>query len=153
MEAMAIVSSMTNDQEMLAAAALHDTIEDTSVTYSDIKLMFGERVAKLVGYDSEQKSTEENQAASWHERKQAAIDRLAAAPRDAKMVALGDKLSNMRTIARDYDVIGDKLWSRFHVSDVREHSWHYHGLVESLRELSDTDAFKEFEALVNKVFP
>ena len=153
LEAMAIVATMTNDQEMLAAAALHDTIEDTSVTYSDIKLMFGERVAKLVQYDSEQKTNEENQAESWHARKQAAIDRLAAAPHDAKMIALGDKLSNMRAIARDYDTEGDKLWNRFHVSDVKEHSWHYHGLVESLRELSDTEAFQEFEALVNKVFP
>ena len=90
---------------------------------------------------------------SWHARKQAAIDRLAKAPHDAKIVALGDKLSNMRAIARDYAVQGDKLWSLFHTKDPNEHEWHYRGLANSLRELSDTFAFKEFETLINQVFP
>ena len=67
-------------------------------------------------------------------------------------MALGDKLSNMRAIARDYAVQGDALWNIFHVKDKASHKWHYRGLVESLRELADTSAFKEFEQLVEKVF-
>ncbi len=89
---------------------------------------------------------------SWHTRKQAAIDRLARASHDAKIVALGDKLSNMRAIARDYAEIGDKLWSRFHAKDPKDHAWHYRGLAASLSELSDTFAYKEFVALINQVF-
>ena len=89
---------------------------------------------------------------SWHARKQAAIDRLAEAPRDAKIVAMGDKLSNMRAIARDYSKVGDDLWNLFHVTDRSEHEWHYRGLADSLRELSDTEAFQEFESLIDKVF-
>ena len=89
---------------------------------------------------------------SWHARKQAAIDRLAAASHDAKMVALGDKLSNMRAIARDYAVMGPALWNIFHTKDPKEHEWHYRGLADSLRELSDTFAFQEFVALINQVF-
>jgi len=77
---------------------------------------------------------------------------LASASRDAKIVALGDKLSNMRTIARDYAVKGDELWKLFHVSDKQAHEWHYRGLADSLRELSDTEAFKEFEQLIEQVF-
>jgi myo-inositol-1(or 4)-monophosphatase len=68
------------------------------------------------------------------------------------MVALGDKLSNMRAIARDYAVQGGAFWNLFHVTDRREHEWHYRGLADSLRELSDTFAFKEFEQLINQVF-
>ena len=93
-----------------------------------------------------------SEADSWHDRKQAAIDRLAAAPRDAKMVALGDKLSNMRAIWRDWLEKGDAIWSIFHVTDRSEHEWHYRGLADSLRELDETIAFKEFEHLINKVF-
>ncbi len=48
MEAMEIVATMTPDQELLAAAALHDTVEDTSVTIEDIRAQFGDRVASLV---------------------------------------------------------------------------------------------------------
>ena len=83
---------------------------------------------------------------------QAASDRLANAPHDAKMVALGDKLSNMRAIARDYAVQGDALWNLFHAKDPKDHEWHYRGLADSLRELQDTFAFREFESLINQVF-
>ena len=83
---------------------------------------------------------------------QRAIDRLAAASKDAKMVALGDKLSNMRAIWRDWMEKGDDIWNIFHVTDRAEHEWHYRGLADSLRELDDTVAFKEFEHLINKVF-
>ena len=48
LEAMAIVATMTNDPELLAAAALHDTIEDTDVTAEELKEQFGPRVAVLV---------------------------------------------------------------------------------------------------------
>ena len=65
---------------------------------------------------------------------------------------MGDKLSNMRAIARDKSVMGDALWSIFHVTDPKEHEWHYRGLADSLRELEDTFAFQEFESLINKVF-
>ena len=58
----------------------------------------------------------------------------------------------MRAIARDYSVMGDELWKIFHVTDKKDHEWHYRGLADSLRELQDTFAFKEFEALINQVF-
>jgi len=152
MEAMEIVATMTPDQELLAAAALHDTVEDTDVTIEQIRAEFGDRVAALVAAESDEVVEGVSEEDSWHDRKQAAIDRLAHAPHDAKMVALGDKLSNMRAIARDYAVQGDKLWSLFHTTDPKEHEWHYRGLADSLRELSDTFAFKEFELLINQVF-
>ena len=41
MEAMEIVSTMTADQELLAAAALHDVVEDTSVSVEDLRAEFG----------------------------------------------------------------------------------------------------------------
>ena len=152
MEAMEIVATMTPDQELLAAAALHDTVEDTDVTIEQIRAEFGERVAALVEAESDEVVEGVREEDSWHQRKQAAIDRLARAPHDAKMVALGDKLSNMRAIARDYAMQGDKLWSLFHTTDPKEHEWHYRGLADSLRELSDTFAFQEFESLINQVF-
>jgi myo-inositol-1(or 4)-monophosphatase len=152
MEAMEIVATMTPDQELLAAAALHDTVEDTDVTIEQIRAEFGDRIASLVAAESDDVVEGVSEEDSWHGRKQAAIDRLARAPHDAKMVALGDKLSNMRAIARDYAKQGDKLWSLFHTTDPKEHEWHYRGLANSLRELSDTFAFKEFELLINQVF-
>ncbi|MCR4860109.1 MAG: HD domain-containing protein [Bacteroidales bacterium] len=152
MEAAAIVATITPDQEILAAAVLHDVVEDTPVTVEDIREAFGRRIADLVASESEDPMSHLPESASWHSRKQAAIDRLAAAPHDAKIVALGDKLSNMRAIARDYAQQGDSLWNIFHVSDRKEHEWHYRGLAASLSELSDTAAYREFVSLIDEVF-
>ncbi len=133
MEAMAIVATLSSDQELLAAAALHDVVEDTDFTIDDIRREFGEKVARLVELESDKFVHGLSESDSWRVRKQAAIDRLAAAPLEAKMVALGDKLSNMRAIARDYDELGDKLWDRFHAPGGRaDHEWHYRGLAQSL---------------------
>ena len=158
MEAVEIVATITADQELLAAAALHDTIEDTDVTVEQIREAFGERVAELVHAESDQLNGEvftggANESETWHQRKQAAIDRLAAASHDAKIVAMGDKLSNMRAIWRDYQTKGDELWNIFHVKDKDSHEWHYRGLAASLSELSDTFAYQEFVRLIDEVFP
>jgi len=153
LEAMEIVASMTNDPELLAAAALHDTIEDTEVTFGQILDGFGDRVAALVAAESDEPVAGKSEEETWRQRKQAAIDRLAAASKDAKMVALGDKLSNMRAIARDYRAQGDKLWSLFHAPGGKaDHEWHYRGLAASLAPLAGTDAYREFTALIDEVF-
>ncbi|MBO4447509.1 MAG: bifunctional (p)ppGpp synthetase/guanosine-3',5'-bis(diphosphate) 3'-pyrophosphohydrolase [Bacteroidales bacterium] len=152
MEAVEIVATMTSDQELLAAAALHDTVEDTDVTVEQIRAEFGDRVAELVAAETDQISDRSSEEKTWHARKKAAIDRLSRASLDAKTVALGDKLSNMRAIARDYAVKGDDLWNIFHAKDRKDHEWHYRGLADALRELEGTFAFQEFERLINQVF-
>ena len=152
MEAVEIVATITPDQQLLAAAALHDTIEDTDVTFEQLRAEFGDRIAKLVHAESDQFTEGVSEEDSWHDRKQAAIDRLAAASHDAKIVAMGDKLSNMRAIWRDYRLKGDELWNIFHVKDKASHEWHYRGLAASLSDLSDTFAYREFVSLIDDVF-
>lgn len=152
MEAAAIVATITPDPEILAAAILHDVIEDTDRTVEDLRREFGDRIAEMVAAESDNPMAHLSEEASWHARKQAAIDRLARAPHDSKIVALGDKLSNMRAIARDYEEIGDAIWNLFHTKDKKEHEWHYRGLAGSLSELSGTAAYREFSDLIDQVF-
>ena len=152
MEAVEIVATITSDQELLAAAALHDTVEDTDVTVEDIRREFGDRIAELVHSESDQMVAGESEESSWPVRKRAAILRLKNASHDAKIVAMGDKLSNMRAIWRDYQTKGDDLWNIFHVKDKAMHEWHYRGLADSLSELSDTFAYREFVSLIDQVF-
>ena len=155
MEAMSIVATITSDQEMLAAAALHDTVEDTDVTIEIVREEFGERIAALVDTESEKPIVKPGASESdtWRERKQAAIDRISASSRDSKIVAIGDKLSNMRAIAQDYHRIGDTIWDRFHApGGVADHEWHYRGLASALRDLAGTEAYIEFVSLIEDVF-
>ena len=149
MEAMVIAATMTADQEILAAAALHDVVEDTKVTLDEIRKQFGDRIAKLV--DTESDRLEDG--LDWHSRKEDSLRRLKEATYDEKIVALGDKLSNMRAIARDYTTIGEVFWDRFRVKEKSIHGWRYHALLDALSELSDTYAYQEFDFLVNRIFP
>lgn len=152
LEAMAIVATITNDPDLLAAAVLHDTIEDTEVAYDDIKREFGERIANLVAKETDVRTAPDGRKLTWQERKQRDMDNLRASSHDVKVVALGDKLSNMRAIARDYRTIGDDLWQIFRIKDKATHAWRYQGLRDALSELSDTFAFQEFDSLVKEIF-
>ena len=111
-----IVSRMTQDKEVIAAAILHDTLEDCKeVTFSTLCQEFGERV-------------------------------------DMKLVALGDKLSNARSLKRDYQMIGDKLWERFNMKDKRQQAWYYRGLCDSLKDMENFPEYWEFCELIAYVF-
>lgn len=149
MEAAAIVATMTNDQEMLAAAVLHDTVEDTDVTIEQIRELFGDRVAELVQHET----APLDDSLTWREKKTAQLKQLAEAPRDSKIVALGDKFSNMSGIALDYRQLGDEVWKRFHApngkSDVE---WYYRSLADAMSELSETLVYQEYVKLLKEVF-
>ena len=149
MEAMAIAATMTSDQEVLAASALHDVVEDTDVTLDELRAQFGDRIARLVDTESDRLG----EGLDWLARKKESLKRLKEASRDEKIVALGDKLSNMRAIARDYTSKGEVFWDLFRIKDKSVHSWRYHALLDAFSDLSDTYAYQEFDFLVNRIFP
>lgn len=143
-----IVGTMTTDEEIIVAAVLHDTIEDCDgVTTEVLEQEFGSRVAHIVTQESEDKSK------SWMERKGNTIEHLRVAPVEVQMVALGDKLSNMRDIDRDYPVCGEDLWKRFRMKDKQIIGWYYKGVQDSLEEhFKGVDAYEEYCRLVEKNF-
>ena len=78
---------------------------------------------------------------------------MALGGRDARIIALCDKLSNMRAIHRDYLRDGEALFFRFHQHDKQRHAWYYRSCVALLQgELGDSEAWRELNALVDSVF-
>lgn len=152
MEAAAIVGSMTEDDEVIAAAVLHDTVEDTDATIEEIRERFGSRVAELVAEESENKREDLPAASTWKIRKEETLALLKTAPKEVKMLTLGDKLSNIRSICRDYETLGDALWQRFNQKDKNEHGWYYKSIADCLSDLCEYPAYKEYAYLVEKVF-
>lgn len=121
-----IVAMMTDDPEVIAAAYLHDVMKDAGVRYEELEEQFGKRVADLV------RSESENKALTWKERKQATIDRMKQAPKDVKMIAFGDKLSNLRSTTTDY-LIMEKNSGR---NSTKRTSGCMHGITEAWRSRS-----------------
>ncbi len=90
-----IVRSVPHTEAMLAAAWLHDTVEDTGVSIELIRAEFGSEVSDLVGWLTDVSRPDHGNRAA---RK--AIDRAhtAAAPAEAQTVKLADLISNTRSI-------------------------------------------------------
>lgn len=154
LEAAAIAASITEDEDVISAAILHDTVEDTDTTIEDIEREFGAHVAELVAHESENKREELPDADTWEIRKQETIEHFKnGATFESKIVMLGDKLSNMRAIYRDELKLGDKLWEKFNMKDKSRHEWYYCSLSEILEpDFKDFPAYQEYQELIEKVF-
>ncbi len=133
-------------EEVVVAGILHDTVEDTPITLEEIRKNFGEKVASIV-----EGCSEPDKSLPWEARKRHTIEFLRTAPLEVRMVACADKLHNLRTIAAEYQKIGDAVWKRFNRGR-KEQEWYYRALVESLCHPFDApEKASLFQQLRNEV--
>lgn len=148
-ETMQILHSMNAGVELMMAGVLHDTLEDTETTYDELELLFGEKVANLVQAHTEDKLK------SWEERKEKEIKDTIEGDINLKALVLADKLANLRAIARDYERIGEELWTRFTKGKDKQ-AWYYSTIQDALWETQlypdIKDAYWEFVGLYKDVF-
>lgn len=116
------------DPEMLAAALLHDTVEDAGATLAQLRQTFGARVAEIV-----EGCSEPDKGDTWENRKTHTIAYLKTAPRYIQLVSAADKLHNLRSMAADYAEIGDEVWQRFSRGQDKI-AWYYRMVYASLSE-------------------
>lgn len=98
------LGSLGAGPEVLAAALLHDVIEDTAVPLRVITFLYGINVAKLVGELTNASKLEHPQA-SRAERKRIDRERIAKISPEAKLIKLVDRIDNLREI----DAKGEKF--------------------------------------------
>ncbi len=153
LEAAAVVATMTDDDDVLAAACLHDVLEDTSTTEEQIREAFGDRITELVLSETENRPEGISKSESWLQRKEESLQDLRnAQDPEVKMLWLGDKLSNMRSFYRQFLREGEALWQQFNMKDPEKHYWYYHEILLLTQELSRHAAWQEYRDLINKVF-
>jgi len=87
-----LVQADIEDPVVLAAALLHDTLEDTNTTHDEIEIVFGHEIANIVSECSDDKSLDKLA------RKQAQVDHAATISHKAKLVKLADKIANVSDI-------------------------------------------------------
>ena len=153
LEAAVIVASMSDDQNLIAAAVLHDVVEDAGVAMEEIKKRFGARVCQLVQSETEDKRVSLPAKETWRIRKEESLAVLEKAEDPAiHMVWLGDKLANMRAIYRDFKEEGHAMWQRFNQADPQQQAWYYRTIAKLTSRLSDTAAWLEYNTLTELVF-
>ena len=152
-EVATIAATMTSDEELLAAALLHDTIEDTDTTVKDLELNFGARVTHYVLMETEDRLPEIPRGQSWLKRKEKSLAELEACDDpNVRILWLSDKLSNIRSLMHSWKKDGDAIWNRLNQRDVTKQAWYYRTIARLTSELKDHDAWKEYNALVEQLF-
>lgn len=153
MEVGAIIGTMTENQEVIAAGVLHDVVEDAGISIEEIGEKFGVRVMELVASETEDKREDLPPEDTWRIRKEESIEKLRTTNDiEVLMLWIGDKLSNIRAIYRDYLVEGDAVWNKFHQSDINVQAWYYRSIMNYTERLSNTIAWIEYKTLVEKIF-
>lgn len=151
LEAGTIAANLTNkdgkvDEDVVSAAILHDTIEDAHVSHETLEELFGLKIANLVMAQTEDKTKD------WANRKEDTIDFLKHnKSKDVEIATLADKLSNLRSIHKDYNVMGEALWSKFNAGKESQY-WYYKLIGESMSQVVGTDEHNEYQELIEKVF-
>ena len=153
LEVAAIIATVTDDQEIMAAGVLHDTIEDCGTDPKLIREKFGPRVSALVQSETEDRLSDRPPAETWQQRKEESLLMLQMTKNiGVKILWLGDKLSNMRSFHREYREKGDETFASLHQKDPKMQAWYYKTIAGCLSELSDTPAYQEYVKLVSEVF-
>ena len=96
--------------EVLAAALLHDVVEDSETTLDELREKFGSEVAGYVGVLTDDQSVDD-----YRERKAEHRERVAAAAPEAHAIYAADKLTNTRTLHAAYAEEGDAVRDEFKV--------------------------------------
>lgn len=136
-----------DDDELLAAAFLHDVVEDTDTTLDEIEDAFGDGVRGLVEAMTEDKDVE-----PWEERKAHHRDQVEAAGQRPVLIYAADKIANLRDMRTLYANVGEGAAGRFNAPlDARMRVWRRdadmvervhpgHELAQQLR--SELEAFE-----------
>ncbi len=152
-EVATIIATLTDDQEVMAAGVLHDVIEDCGVDPAIIRELFGPRISALVQSDSEDRLDPRPPEETWMERKSDSLLMLKhTKDMGVKMMWLGDKLSNMRSLALSVKKHGNEIFNIMHQKDPAKHAWYYRTIAEYISELAGTRAYQEYMQLIKEVF-
>ena len=152
-EVAAIMATMTDDHEVLAAGMLHDVVEDTDTTMEEIEKLFGRRVALLVMTETEEKRPDRPASETWKLRKVETLLMLQNTKDPAvKILWLGDKLSNIRSFYRQIRRGGLEMFKYLNQKDPAEHEWYYRSIAKWLEPLKEFEAYQEYIRLVDEVF-
>ena len=154
LEVATIVSQLTYDENVIIAALLHDTVEDTNYTLKDISEEFGDDVMHLVDLETEDIDKSVPRITTWKDRKSHFVERLRnEQDKRAYLIVLADKLANLRSLYREYVLLGEDAFNQFNMKDKNEHKWYYKSVLDIIEPcFKDTLQYKEAMSLFNAIF-
>lgn len=144
----AILSNYTDDEDIIAAALLHDTIEDTSYTPENLEREFGTRVKDIVMGVTEEKMRD-GVKIPWAERKQKYLERIMQDSKESLLVAAADRLHNISSLIVEYKECGNVVWAKFSASPDKQVEF-FNKLLAILKEKLDSPIVDELAKACEK---
>lgn len=153
-----LVASVTDDEVLISVGYLHDVVEDTNITLSQLsKIIQNDKVVHFVDLESEDKREYMSSEDSWKIRKEEQITHfrnLSESDKDVLIVALADKVSNLRSLADTKIEYGDKMWNFFNNKEPMEHKWYYSSFLDIIKDSKYGDSYlcREMEDLIKEIW-
>jgi len=142
----AILSNYTEDEDIIIAGLLHDSIEDTDYTEKKLKKEFGNDVATIVMGVTELKKKDEVELL-WKERKKSYLDLLREVSEQSLMVAAADKIHNLQSVIYERKTTGETFWSNGDYDKSNDQLWFFGETLAILKERLHNKIVNELETL------
>jgi len=131
-----------NDEDILIAALLHDTLEDTDYMPDELEKDFGGKVREIVEALTEPQNTDKKEY-SWKEAKEKYAKQLRKAPQEALIIAAADKIHNMRSMVEEYYDDHARFEKEFSGS-LEDRLTQYQEIANTLNRSLKSDILNEF---------
>lgn len=145
-----ILSSYTDDEDIIIAGLLHDTVEDSDYTSEELEKDYGKNVREIVMGVTEQKDDELGNKRPWKIRKEDYLKNLENDSEGSLLLCAADKIHNMRTILDEYNEVGPEFLKNFSCTP-KEKNW-YHGEILKVlhRKLENKKILEEYKRLLEE---
>lgn len=148
-----ILAKYTKDENIIISGILHDALEDgkennKDYTIEKLKEEFGNEVSQIVQEVTEDMELKRKflEKKSWKKRKEKYIEHLDKASKPSLMVCCADKIHNLRSMRKAYELQGKKLWDKFNAKP-EEIKWFYKTVLKTLKKNLNNNIVSELEEL------
>lgn len=130
--------------EIVAAALVHDVLEDTDFSEEQLESELGSSVMEIV------RAVTNDDSLSWEQKKLHYIETVRSGSEGAKAVATADKVHNAKSLLAAHKQQGEALWSHFKAGKEMK-IWFEKAMLEMLKETWENPLVSEYESLVEEM--
>jgi len=129
---------------VVAAALVHDVLEDTDVSEEELRRELGDEVVDIVV------SVSNDDTLPWEDKKKKYVETVRSASEGAKAVATADKIHNLESLLGAYAKQGNKVWEHFNAG-MEKKIWFEESMLEMLKETWEHPLVDEYDELLSEL--
>jgi guanosine-3',5'-bis(diphosphate) 3'-pyrophosphohydrolase len=131
-------------EDIIAAALLHDVLEDTGIPEERLRQELGSNVVGIV------KNVTYKEGLKWKAKRKDYNKRVAQGSEGTKAISIADKIHNLTNLLESYEELGPSLWDKFNRGR-EDKLWSEEDLLKGLKEVWEHPLLDEYEKLVEKM--